>query len=141
MYKLVCTDLDGTLLQSGKSLDVSVKSAIKAYEEKGGKFCVVTGRMTVGALPICRALELHGELITYQGAVVSDIDSGKIVFEKTLPYDRAAEILQFVEEWGWYCQTYYGDKFYTATPTDFTRFYGKVPLKRTRLPIPPRPHI
>lgn len=126
MYKLICSDLDGTLLVSGGKVDPLLRDAIKAYERAGGKFCVVTGRMTVGALPVCQALDLHGELVTYQGAIVSDIDSGKITYEKKIGYEKAAKIAEYIERNGWYCQTYYGDKFFTATPNDFSKIYAKI---------------
>lgn len=125
-YKMVCSDLDGTLLVSGGEPCDGLKEGIKEYEKRGGKFVVVTGRMTAGALPICKMLDLKGELITYQGAIISDIESGKIVFEKTIPYEKAAEIGRFIEENGWYYQTYIDNTFYTEKPDDFTKFYGKI---------------
>ena len=125
-YKLICSDLDDTLLTSDGRIEEDVKKAIARFVKIGGKFCIVTGRMTVGAIPMAKELGLHGEIITYQGAVVSDIDSGEILYSATIPYEDAVEIGKFVEEMGVYYQTYIGDKFYTEKATEATKLYKKL---------------
>ena len=125
-YKLICSDLDDTLLKSDGTLSTEVKSAIKKFENAGGKFCMVTGRMTVGAIPMAKELNLHGEIITYQGAVVSDIDSGEILYSATIPCEDAVKIGKFTESLGVYYQTYIGNKFYTKEATEATKLYKKL---------------
>lgn len=125
-YPLICTDLDDTLLSSKGEIPSVVRQAISRYVSAGGKFVIVTGRMTAGALPVARSLGLHGEIITYQGAVISDIDTEEVLFSETIPTDDAVEIGRYLESRGIYYQTYIGDKFYTAVANDFTRLYGKL---------------
>ena len=125
-YKLICSDLDDTLIGSDGKFGKGLKDAIKEYEERGGKFCIVTGRMTSGALPVCKELGLKGELATFQGAVISDIESGEIYSATVIPCEKAAEIGEFIEELGFYYQTYAGEKFYTEKANEFTELYGKL---------------
>ena len=125
-YKLICSDLDDTLLNSKSKINPSLKGAISEYVKSGGKFCIVTGRMTVGAVPIAKSLDLHGEIISYQGAIVSDIDTGEIIFSTAIDTDFCIKIGEFIEDNGYYYQIYVGDKFYTATPNEFSEIYSKL---------------
>ena len=85
-YKLVCSDLDDTLIGKSGEVTEKTKEAVRAYVERGGMFRIVTGRMTVGALPICRDLGLHGELASYQGAIISDVDTGEVYRKTVIPF-------------------------------------------------------
>jgi Cof subfamily protein (haloacid dehalogenase superfamily) len=125
-YKLICSDLDDTLIGRKQQFGENLKSSVKEYTDKGGRFCIVTGRMTVGAMPAAKELGLHGELASYQGAVISDIDTGKVVSSNVIDNADAYSIGQYIESKGYYYQTYVGDKFYTETPNSFTEIYGSL---------------
>ena len=127
-YKLICSDHDDTLLNSSGRVPRGLKDSIARYVDRGGKFCIVTGRMTVGALPICRELDLFGEVITFQGAVVADISSGNVINEVTIPCADAVEVGRYLESKGVYYQTYVGKVFITAKATDYTKLYGKISI-------------
>lgn len=125
-YRLICSDLDDTLINREGNLCPGTKQAIADYEKRGGVFCIVTGRMTSGAVPLCKELGLKNELATFQGAVISSPTTGEVYYKNSIPCEKAVEIGKFIEENGFYYQTYDGDKFYTATPNDFTRLYGRL---------------
>ena len=125
-YKMICSDLDDTMITRDQKYGKGEKDAIKRYVDAGGKFVIVTGRMTSGVLPVCRDLDLHGEVLSYQGAVVTDIDTEKTLNEVTIPYNKAAEIGRYIESKGYYYQTYSCNYFYTQKATDFTQLYVKV---------------
>lgn len=125
-YKLICSDLDDTLIAKDQSIGKNLKSSIDAYVKAGGKFCIVTGRMTAGAVPVAKELGLIGELITYQGAVVTDLQSGDVLYSISIACEDAVEIGRYIESKNYYYQTYVGDKFYTANPNEFTELYGKL---------------
>ncbi|MBR1747847.1 MAG: HAD family phosphatase [Clostridia bacterium] len=125
-YKLICSDLDDTLLTSDGRVLPEVKDAVHKYVQNGGKFAIVTGRMTAGAIPVARMMDIHGEIATYQGAHITDIDSGRLLFSETIPTADAVRVGRYLEERGIYYQTYIGDYFYTAVATDYTRLYGRL---------------
>ncbi|MBO4539692.1 MAG: HAD hydrolase family protein, partial [Clostridia bacterium] len=62
-YKMICSDLDDTMITRDQKYGKGEKDAIKRYVDAGGKFVIVTGRMTSGVLPVCRDLDLHGEVL------------------------------------------------------------------------------
>lgn len=137
-YKLICSDLDDTLIDSDGRIPKGLKESIARYVDRGGKFCIVTGRMTAGALPVCRELELFGEVLTFQGAVVADISSGKVISEVTIPCADAVRIGKFIESIGAYYQTYIGRIFITAKANSYTVKYGKISradFKETGIPL------
>ncbi len=125
-YKLICSDLDDTLITDDGRLTDEVKAAVKKYTEAGGKFCIVTGRMTVGAVPIAKELGLKGELISYQGSVTYDLSTDTVTDEICIPTEAAVEIGRFMEERGFYYQTYVGDIFVTQKANDYTVLYGRI---------------
>jgi len=129
-YKLICSDLDDTLLNDEFVVGEGNKSAVKRYVDSGGKFVIATGRMTSGAVFIARDMGLHGELITFQGAVTSDIDTGKILDTVTIDNASAIEICKYIEAKGYYCQTYEDDFFVTQKATDYTKLYGRLSSAR-----------
>lgn len=125
-YKLICSDLDDTLITDNGELTAEVKDSVLRYVSAGGKFCIVTGRMTVGAVPICRELGLSGELVTYQGAVITDLATGEILDRICISTADAVEIGKFMEERKLYYQTYVGDVFVTQKANNYTVLYGRI---------------
>ncbi len=85
--KLIVSDFDGTLIDDNQQIPSAVKSAINGYVENGGIFAVCTGRMLCSILPRVRELGLEGLVIAYQGSVIADIESGKIIKRSGMPYE------------------------------------------------------
>lgn len=125
-YKLICSDLDDTLLTGYRTYHPELKASIHRYIDGGGKFMIATGRMTSGVLPIARELELSGEIVTFQGAVVADISSGEIISGKAISTLDAAKALKYIEGKGYYSQIYIGDTFATQKAQQFTLTYANI---------------
>ena len=125
-YKLICSDFDDTLIGKGGKYSPTLKDDIQEYVNRGGKFCIVTGRMTIGIVPTAKALGLHGEVISYQGAVVSDIDTDEIYFSDSIPCEECVKIGEYLESKGYYYQAYSMDKILTENPNEFTRIYSQI---------------
>jgi Cof subfamily protein (haloacid dehalogenase superfamily) len=88
MYKLIASDIDGTLLNSKNMLTPKTVEAIKSLKSKGVYFVLCTGRPVQGVYDIYDQLELDSPVITYNGAVVLLSKTGPVIFEKSLtPYD------------------------------------------------------
>lgn len=114
--KLIASDFDGTLANSENEVPEKVVSAINAYIENGGIFAVCTGRILPSILPRVRQLGLKGLVVACQGAVISDIESGKIVRSVGFSNRQAAEICAAAEELYNNVQAYVEDGFYSSLP-------------------------
>lgn len=122
-YKLIISDFDDTILNSSMEYSDELVKAIREYEAAGGRFHIATGRMTDAILPYARKLGLKGDLLTYQGSVVVDVESGKLVEQFTIPCEIATEIGEYAESQGWYYHVYDGDKFILKEHTQYSRLY------------------
>ena len=89
------TDMDGTLLKSDKSVSEKNLKMIKEYQGQGGIFGLATGRPIHTTLRYLDILKPDLPLILYNGCIVYDHKSDKIVYGKYLP-DEARDILKDV---------------------------------------------
>ena len=112
-YKLVISDYDGTLGGAPlNTIDDETLSAIKKFQDKGGKFVVCTGRMFSSAQRICKSANLGGLCVSFQGAMIKDIESGNPLLEGGLTPKESAEVaLKFVRD-DTLALAYIGEKLY-----------------------------
>ena len=116
--RLIVSDCDGTLLTSTHIIPDEVRAAIYNYVAAGGVFAVCTGRMIKSILPWVRNLGLKGLVAGYQGTVIAEIESGKILKKGFLKFDEAAEICRFIEAQKQFINTYSDEVLYTDIPKD-----------------------
>lgn len=129
IYKqLIISDFDGTLVRSDNTVSEKVKNAIDEYVSCGGIFAVSTGRMLRSILPRVRELGLKGLVAAYQGSVIAEIESGKLLRENCLTAEQSALICEFVERYGYTSNIYSNEILYTSVPADDIRIvtYEKV---------------
>lgn len=91
-YKLFVSDFDGTLGMAPANIEPETVQAVKEYIKKGGKFVICTGRMLPAIKPICDKYKLNGIVISYQGATIDDLSTGKRILEGGVEYNLAAQI-------------------------------------------------
>lgn len=72
-YKMICLDIDGTLLNSKHEITQSVKNSIqKAVTEKNITIILVSARMPKGILFLQKELGIEFPIISYSGALILD---------------------------------------------------------------------
>ncbi|MCD8309400.1 MAG: Cof-type HAD-IIB family hydrolase [Clostridia bacterium] len=113
-YGLIMSDFDGTLVTRGGTVPQAVRQAVNKYVDAGGIFTVCTGRMTASILPRVRELGLKGLVAAYQGTVIADIQSGKIIKNGGLTTAQGQEICRVIESKGKTINAYCGDTLYTT---------------------------
>ncbi len=94
---LICTDLDGTLLQTDKSISKQNKDAINYFMENGGLFTFVTGRMPFAASSFYEELHPNAPIGCVNGGALFDFSTDKYVWKRELD-ERALEIVESVAE-------------------------------------------
>ena len=114
--RLIVSDCDGTLLNSSNTVSERVRMAINEYVSCGGVFAVCTGRMLCSILPRVRELGLKGLVAAYQGSVIADIESGKMLRQNSLNSADCAEICAFAEKHNFTCNAYSNEVLYTNIP-------------------------
>lgn len=114
--RLIVSDFDGTLLTSNQTVPEAVRSAISEYVSAGGIFAVCTGRMLKSILARVRELGLKGLVVAYQGTVIAEIESGKILKKNCIKYADVAEICLYLESINQSMNTYSDEILYTDLP-------------------------
>lgn len=132
-YKLIVSDFDGTLCSRNGKVSAGNAAAIGKYVASGGIFAICTGRMPSSIIPRAKALGLSGPVASYQGAYISDIESGKILRDCRIPCLAAIEICRFLQQRGEHIHVYDGDVFYVNRNDDFRRWYEASVGLRARL--------
>lgn len=96
-YKLVISDYDGTLgIAPKNNIDEKTLNAINEFTKKGGIFAVCSGRETSSIMRILKAHNVKGLVASFQGARITEIESGKSIFSGGLSAQMALRALDAV---------------------------------------------
>lgn len=115
---LIVSDFDGTLLTTRQTVPEDVRRSIDDYVAAGGIFAVCTGRMLASILPQVRSLGLKGLVAAYQGTVIADIESCRIIRNGGFKLEEAVEICKTLESHGEAINAYADDVMYTTLPPE-----------------------
>ena len=88
-YKMIISDVDGTLLDLNHQIPDENRKAVKKYMESGGLFSLATGRIEKSALIIQKELSIKIPLILYNGARIVDMVNKSVIYEKHLTAEQA----------------------------------------------------
>ncbi|MBU8789381.1 Cof-type HAD-IIB family hydrolase [Oceanobacillus caeni] len=92
---LLVSDLDGTLLDSKQKISKENLEAITKFKKLGGKFTIATGRMEKSVQPFIDLLNIDIPVILYNGAVIYDPKSTRVLEGKFLEgYVKLIEAFQ-----------------------------------------------
>jgi Cof subfamily protein (haloacid dehalogenase superfamily) len=93
MYKLVATDLDGTLLNSDHQLDPFTVATVRRLDQAGVQFVIATGRHYCDVAGIRDVLGIRPYLVTSNGARVHAPDD-TMVHSRNLSPDVVRRLVQ-----------------------------------------------
>lgn len=96
-YKLIATDLDGTLLRSDESVSQRTRDALVAATAAGAAHIVVTGRAVPWTRHILDDLGYQGLAVCGQGAQVYDAGAHRLLTSVTLDRQLAGVALAKIE--------------------------------------------
>ncbi|MFE2105689.1 HAD family hydrolase [Kitasatospora sp. NPDC059463] len=97
-FKLVATDLDGTLLNSVESVSTRNRAALADATAAGALHIIVTGRSAGWARPVFDEIGYRGIAVCGQGAQVYDAGAHKLLTSLTLDRRVAALAIERIEE-------------------------------------------
>ena len=91
--KIVCCDIDGTLVRDDKSLSETNKYWInRLVKEKGVKFVLVSGRMLTAMKHFYSELNIKGPVSCYNGCSFYN-DDFKLIYEHRLANEISKKII------------------------------------------------
>lgn len=117
--KVICCDIDGTLVRDDKSLSDANKYWIKkAVLEKGVEFTLVSGRMYNGVRPFYDEFGITGPISCYNGGSLYNSE-GKIVEDHRVPHDISMRVLEVQKEVGVPLILFNDQKWYLQEEDDY----------------------
>jgi Cof subfamily protein (haloacid dehalogenase superfamily) len=120
-YKLLATDLDGTLLNKDREIDKENIQAIHEYRERGGRVVICSGRSPLSTRWIANTIGLKGEpIIAYNGAVIID-ETGEVSEQAVFQHDHLLNFWELCEGEGIYAHFYEGDTLLVPTETKWNK--------------------
>lgn len=114
MYKLVVTDMDGTLLNSFGEIPKENLDAVKRVMDMGVEFAIVTGRPYVSVKKLLEDSDLSCSVIGCNGAQVTD-KSGRMIKAHYMNGVSLLKIMKAAEDKEIYYQLYDDRYIYTKS--------------------------
>lgn len=136
MYKMICIDIDGTLIKPDQTLSSETVKAIKRARDKGVMIVLSTGRMYRSARIYSDELELDFPIISANGSYVKDKATNEVIYEKTLSKDDLKFIMGVLDKYGVKINFYNNDTMYISEHREYVTRYEA--LSKT---LPPEKRI
>ena len=125
-YKLVATDIDGTLLNSKSELTPHTIDTIQRSIANGLIFAISTGRPIQGVQFFAKLLEVDMPFITYNGAMVIMSKSQKILYEQKLAAHDAADAIRLGKQYGTTVLVWADNQLYVTEHNEKTEHYKTI---------------
>lgn len=110
-YKMICLDIDGTLLNSKNEITENTKIVIQTVSNKKHiPVILVSARMPKGMLYLQEELDIIQPIICYSGALIWNNSS--IITSHTIPVSDARQIYNIVQNTGLHISFYKEDGWY-----------------------------
>lgn len=130
MYKLIAIDLDGTLLNSYGTISEEDKIALKRAIEKGIKVVLTSGRGTMSVKNFANELDIQGEIICGNGAIIYNLQEDKIIYNQYIDKKKVLQIIKICEENSIYYNVFTEDTILTSSLAYNVLFYNQENVKK-----------
>ena len=133
-YKMLVLDLDDTLLTDDYRISERNKARLMEAQEQGVFVVLASGRPTQAMMQYAEELKLakYGSyIISYNGAIITDIKNNMVIFEQTLSKDEIHELHDYSKENDLHILTYKDNNIVSDTESEFI----DVEKKLTGMPI------
>lgn len=125
-YKLICIDMDGTLLNKTGEISEKNLEAIKMASENGVNVAVTTGRLFTSANYFADLLGVKTPVIASNGAYIREKSSDKVIYKSLLGYDNAIKIVEILKNFNLYPHFNTYDSIFTEKLINSSLFYSKL---------------
>ena len=142
-YKLIALDLDGTLTNSQKKISPATREVLLRAQHAGTRVALVSGRPTVGVLPLARELELDrngGFIISFHCGKIVSCKTGETLYERYLPEELLPRLCGLNKKHPLAVIIYSSDSIVTETADNFyvrgDAFINHMPVEEVRDLLP-----
>lgn len=111
-YKLIVTDMDGTLLNSKGEVSEENVSALKELRDRGIHVAIATGRIYTTARVYAKHLGLLTPIICCNGAMVKNLENDKEIYTNPMSKEDCLKVIDICREHGLYFHFYSDDTIY-----------------------------
>jgi Cof subfamily protein (haloacid dehalogenase superfamily) len=124
-YKLIAFDIDGTIRSVQDPVSDKTTSIINLLIDNGIIVTIATGRMFFSASLALKGLNIIHPIISYQGAHIADINTGKILWHMPLTKEMADYTLDLLKNWQVQPVFYHDGQIYVDRLTDWALGYSE----------------
>jgi len=124
--KLVALDLDGTIVNKELKITPPIRKKIKELINLGVKVVLASGRMYLSAHRYAKELCIKEPLITYEGALIKEVDYGRTLHSIPLPINLVENLLKLANSLGITATVYDEEHFYTISYTKEVAEYERI---------------
>ncbi|NLW29152.1 MAG: HAD family phosphatase [Erysipelothrix sp.] len=100
-FDVIITDLDGTLLNKDKKISKRNQQVLLRLQAMGVKVIIASGRPRPeldGRQELLELEKYDGLVLSYNGARVVQVRDQKVVYNHSIPIDRAKEVVQLTRQ-------------------------------------------
>lgn len=110
-YKMICLDIDGTLLNSNHQISEETNRTIReVYEKYNIPVVLISARMPKGIVYLAEELGLKSPVVAYSGGLITE--EGKILLNHTFPVSYAEDVYNHASNMGIHVSVYINDEWY-----------------------------
>nr|WP_315177191.1 Cof-type HAD-IIB family hydrolase [uncultured Flavobacterium sp.] len=119
-YKMLVLDMDDTLLNDDHTISNENKVMLSKAKELGVHIVLASGRPTPAMTAYAKELQLDNSyMISYNGAVITDLKEDKVIFEQTLTQGQIHELYDYSLKSKTHIITYVNGKIVSETDSEY----------------------
>jgi Cof subfamily protein (haloacid dehalogenase superfamily) len=119
-YKMLVIDMDDTLLTDDHKISEENKEMLFKAQEKGLYVILASGRPTPAMTAYAKELKMDNSyMISYNGAVITDLKEDKVIFEQTLTQEQIHELYEYSLKSKTHIITYLDGKVVSETNSEY----------------------
>lgn len=124
-YKIIFSDIDGTLLNSKHEITEETKLAISNLSKKKVPVILVSARMPKGIVSLKNELNLDGPIICYNGALVVDNELNSMLSKQIL-IEYIEQICKYAKDENIHVSLYKDDEWYIEKNDEWSEQESKI---------------
>lgn len=122
-YRLATIDLDDTLLGPDKTISAQNVAALRRLQALGVRITLASGRRHENMVKYHRQLELEGAIVSCQGALARNAETGEILHRHCVPAELAIRVVADGEQREMTQVYYHLDGTYVTVANQWTELY------------------